>query len=270
MAENLVLGLFGGLVQRGTTGTGSDIEYDPAAVGQGPMSLNLLSPKKSGAYLDIAKYLSWQRVKDKQNGHYFDEAGEASDSLIPELVDRFPNGMPILYLRANAGVSYNAALGAPTALDNNVITKRNYGGQYQIEQITGYTGAFSGTWPSLTLDAAVPAGSSSRSIGEQKSLQKGAQYSNGGAAIPTPSNLYHGLRNTSGPGNASMSKGQPKYQYPYDAYPYFTNPSLSTTNAITGAGDVARKKDEYILISPGPDRIYGTDDDITNFGTVGE
>ena len=29
-----------------------------------------------------------------------------------------------------------------------------------------------------------------------------------------------------------------------------------------------RQKDSYILISPGADRVYGTADDITNFGDV--
>jgi hypothetical protein len=36
----------------------------------------------------------------------------------------------------------------------------------------------------------------------------------------------------------------------------------------SAANPQARKKDEYILISAGPDRVYGTPDDITNFGQV--
>ncbi len=31
---------------------------------------------------------------------------------------------------------------------------------------------------------------------------------------------------------------------------------------------VPRQKDGYILISAGPDRVYGTTDDLTNFGPV--
>jgi hypothetical protein len=42
---------------------------------------------------------------------------------------------------------------------------------------------------------------------------------------------------------------------------------LSTTPP---GNQVAREKDKYILISAGPDRVYGTDDDITNFGSVAQ
>ena len=49
--------------------------------------------------------------------------------------------------------------------------------------------------------------------------------------------------------------------YP-DAYAYFLNPQ-STANQ-----PAARQKDGYILISAGRDRVYGTADDITNFGSV--
>jgi hypothetical protein len=50
---------------------------------------------------------------------------------------------------------------------------------------------------------------------------------------------------------------------PADAYPYLLNPQLSTP-----AVPIPRAKDGYILISAGPDRIYGTPDDITSFGKV--
>ena len=48
------------------------------------------------------------------------------------------------------------------------------------------------------------------------------------------------------------------------AEPYFTNPSLPK---IGGLGQ-PRAKDTFILISPGADRIYGSPDDITSFGSV--
>jgi hypothetical protein len=56
-----------------------------------------------------------------------------------------------------------------------------------------------------------------------------------------------------------LTKGDPNFQYPYDTYPYFTNPSIPNT---------ARSKDGYILISAGADRVYGTNDDICSFGSV--
>ncbi len=56
-----------------------------------------------------------------------------------------------------------------------------------------------------------------------------------------------------------MTPGATGYVYPYDAYPYFTDPNNSTQ---------PRQKDGYILICAGPDGVYGTEDDITSFGSV--
>jgi len=158
---------------------------------------------------------------------------------------------------------------------NNVITvgaaaatPGQTAGQYQLEQIIGYTGAYTGTWPSLSPDtAASPAG---KSIGEGKTVIKGAQYTNSGSPVTSPA-TYHGLRTIATALDASTAKGDPKFTYPYDAYAYLRNPQLSTINAANAhSGDVARQKDGFILISAGPDRIYGTEDDITSFGSVGD
>lgn len=46
---------------------------------------------------------------------------------------------------------------------------------------------------------------------------------------------------------------------PNDALPYFKHPTIA---------DTPREKDSYILISAGKDRVYGTKDDICNFGGV--
>ena len=69
-----------------------------------------------------------------------------------------------------------------------------------------------------------------------------------------PDNLVlparHGLTSVNS-GNASFVGDNAN-----QGYSYFRNP---VTNS-------ARNKDRYILISPGRDRVYGTGDDITNFG----
>jgi glucose-1-phosphate adenylyltransferase len=49
--------------------------------------------------------------------------------------------------------------------------------------------------------------------------------------------------------------------YPFDGYAYLESPQMPNN---------ARNKDSFILISAGPDRTYGTRDDIVNFGSVGE
>lgn len=50
-----------------------------------------------------------------------------------------------------------------------------------------------------------------------------------------------------------------------NALPYFRNPTGTGTTNATGT---PRNKDGYLLIAPGKDRLYGTADDITNFGAV--
>ncbi|MGH7177028.1 MAG: hypothetical protein ACREJC_06595, partial [Tepidisphaeraceae bacterium] len=106
-------------------------------------------------------------------------------------------------------------------------------GPYDISQIRGYTMS---------------------NIGEGRRLPQ-KDYAN----VTFP---YHGLRDVNI--NATMTNppsGSLVYTYPADAYPYFQSGSVPNT---------ARQKDGFILISAGADRVYGTRDDIVNFGTVGE
>lgn len=115
-------------------------------------------------------------------------------------------------------------VGAPgIAYDSSVPGTQQ---QYDLRQIIGYTGT---------------------SIGVGRSPQK-----------PNVVNLnVHGLSSCNN--TKSMDSTNANYYYPYDLYPYLTNPAIANT---------PRNKDGYILISAGPDRIYGTDDDICNFGSV--
>jgi type II secretory pathway pseudopilin PulG len=241
-AENLVLGLLGGL-KVNTSGGNPTLEYDPTLVGNGPLSLNPSNPKKYGALGDPTN-LSWRTENNLKTGKFEDEAGSATDTIIPEFVDKFTSGpMPILYLRARPGAKHNAAV--PISRENNgVINQWSLSGyqyakdpkqQYDLDQIVSYTRP----------DA------SNRSIGQGKTVKQkdytvAADY------------LLHGLRRVSDP-LKSMDKTNANYEFPYDAYPYFTSPTAANT---------ARNKDGFILISAGKDRVYGTDDDITNFGPV--
>ena len=61
-------------------------------------------------------------------------------------------------------------------------------------------------------------------------------------------------------GSADTMKGE----YTTSAYGYFRHPTLSAY-PLTAANGVPIAKDEYILISAGKDRTYGTQDDITTF-----
>lgn len=247
-AENLVLGLLGGLVTQ--PGTPS-IAYDPSIVGNGPNNLNPAQPKKFPAYIE-ATNLSWRTLPNgDKTGDYLDNAGDADDTIIPEFVDTFPSPMPILYLRARKGapsVPVTAAQANNNSVITNVLSTTAAGtrGHYDISQIVGYTGL----------------GVDDRYIGEGKDIDPN-DYKPDDKKPTEAGKLPHGLSTVDLA--AKMDKGDPPtYEYPYNAYPYFKNPSSSTTDPQP------RQKDGYILISAGVDRVYGTADDITNFGAVTE
>ena len=239
--ENLVLSLLGGL----TFGPPSPpspppIVFDWRLVGKGAQKLQGGPPKRYEPYLD-ATNLSWNDDQpaggangpSATSGIYADDASgnrttSPQDSPIPEFVDNFPDPLPILYLRASVG--------APGVIGPPPVTPAQ---QYNILHIYGYTGTFA-----------------SQSIGVGKTIKAG-EYK--GPITPAAGLLPHGLQTVDS--TKSMDKASTNYQYPYDAYPYFSN---------KGIGGSPRQKDTYILISAGPDRVYGTNDDITSFGSVTE
>jgi hypothetical protein len=169
--------------------------------------------------------------------------------------------MPILYLRARKGAHALPAATKVLGPDNNTIitydtvNEDNRVGQYDLHQIIGYTGQTIGVGRKLSGD------------------RKGWPAANDAVNA-------HGLRDPLDV-NATMQSSvdtgsQLKPKFPYDAYPYLRNASLSTPQETDSAftqlsndrNDVPHQKDAFILISAGSDRIYGTKDDITNFLSV--
>jgi prepilin-type N-terminal cleavage/methylation domain-containing protein len=246
-AENLALGLLGGL-QRDGSGA---IVYDASLVGTGPRSLAVAgmgSGRAKSPYLESVADLSSNSVNSDPNapGHYRDGVGEANDSILPEFVDRFGSPMPILYLRARTGLP--GVIG--DTLDVRGTGTPTAAAQYDLAGIYGYTGS---------------------AIGEGKSAEywltappAGQIYSES----DVPGGPYHGLRTIVD--NTRLSSigevmptppgvGPWPSDIPYNAFAYLQNPSI--------AGQ-PRGKDSYILISAGPDRVYGTADDIASFGSV--
>jgi type II secretory pathway pseudopilin PulG len=67
-AENLLLGLNGGLRATAAAGGGIDLIYDPTLVGRGPQSLNPLSPKRMEPYIAGAQ-LSWRETTNGKTGN---------------------------------------------------------------------------------------------------------------------------------------------------------------------------------------------------------
>jgi prepilin-type N-terminal cleavage/methylation domain-containing protein len=186
-AENLVLGLLGGL----KLDPQGRVTYDASMIGGGPMSLNARSPKRYRSYMDKISL---------SGGEYSDEVVDANtvkDSLIPEFLDRFPDGMPILYLRAN-----NGAPGIAT--DKQPVAQQQ---QYDVKQIEAYTTV---------------------NIGAGKELPAEGDYSGVQATDP----LKHGLRTAMA--NATSINPPPtgsghRYIYPYDLVGFLRQPSMANT-----------------------------------------
>lgn len=264
MPENLVLGLLGGL-KRDQTAYPNKVVYDPRLIGGGAFSLNASgSTKRSKAYMEAVN-LSWRDESGSKSGKYQDEAGSADDTIIPEFVDTYPDPMPILYLRAKRGAVAKA--GTLDEKNNAIVTydlasHSNRVGQYDLHQIMAYTNPNGG-----------------RSIGVGRKYLAAVGW---GTTPPV-----HGLSTTVTPAVDLKTTTQDygtsvpgvTYRYPYDGYAYFRNQGLSTPKETDGTNygdltkpriDVPHQKDGYILISAGLDRIYGTRDDVTNFGTVGQ
>lgn len=258
-AENLVLGLMGGLRPLNPAANPPTYFFDRALVGTGPRGLNPANPKKYEPFIDNVPLTQRPDTLNTapNYGKYKDAAGEADDSDIPEILDRYgSNPMPILYLRStngaggvvsiggqdiNGGVMSNAAPFPPT--------------QYDINQILPYTKCSTG------------------SIGEGKTINI-KDYTTGNAPQqPKVGLLPHGLQSVNQ--GAALDKngigGANAYQYPYDAFPYFVNRAIAPTDTnFPNKTGTPKQQNKYILISAGPDRVYGTADDITNFGNVTE
>jgi type II secretory pathway pseudopilin PulG len=222
-SENLVLGLLGGMIREG-----AGLIYDANLVGNGPVSLNSLNPKKYQAYMDKTNLSA---------GDFKDDVADADDSAIPEYQDTFPDPMPVLYLRAKAGASGGTGTGGSSTSEVGLVTNTtNYAqqGQYDLNQIIAYTNKNIGVGKDL------PAQTEYVGLGVNYATNKhGLRTANRAAAFTTPVP----------PGGQFGTT----YTYPYDLYAYLRHPSIPNT---------VRNKDAFILISAGPDRVYGTRDDI--------
>lgn len=247
-SENLLLGLMGGLkLDAGV------IKFDRTLVGTGPRTLGGL-PKKTEPFIDGVPITERPDTAptDPNYGDYKDNSGEGTDSRIPEILDKFPNGaMPILYLRAHVGLGGVVSIGGldngsqVRDANNNVIST-----QYDLNSILPYTDP----------DA------SGNYIGEGKGL-KASEYT----TTPSAGSFPHGLRTVDSTKslNRNGPNGNAGYVYPYDAFPYFVNSAFPPSVAANPNGTgTPKQKNAFILISAGADRVYGTNDDIVNYGNV--
>lgn len=247
-SENLALALLGGL--RPTNPPSATWEFDPGLMSKGPRGLNPANPKTYTAFIEGMPVTQTEAVGEY--GRYQDDAGKADDSYIPEILDKFPSPLPILYLRARPGAAGVVSIQRKDSTGATVHPADPTGvappTQYDLNPILGYT-----------------IGKTGGSIGEGKTIRR-ADYTK----APTGSVLPHGLQTVTPAAN--MDKGDnTNYAYPYDAFPYFIDRSHAPTDpTFPNRTGTPRQKDGFILISAGVDRVFGTPDDITNFGSVNE
>ncbi len=255
--ENFVLSTMGGLVLN----EDGEIVFDPAAVGRGPVELRSGQGKSYNSYLDLQpRDLSTHLVGDfdvafsgaveadkdidgdpntydpRQSGRWVDESGLAMDTVVPEIVDRFPSRMPILVIRANQRVGRTAAVAHIDPAERPI---------FGLNQVRGYTGELGDSM-----------GGPFIGVGREAI-----------DAFHDTNDRFHGLRvGTDDDDDNGYDEFEPNTDTgeenpgPYDGVPYLQD------RANPGK---AVKADSIVIISAGRDRVFGTRDDITNFGNVG-
>lgn len=261
-AENMLLGLLGGLAVQG-----GQVVYDPSLVGQGPRNLSLSGVNSNRQYKPFLE--DWRKHVHPNflapspppsgppayNGRFswvFRPSGGAAvelttdDSNVPELLDGFGERMAVLYLRARRGAR---------GIMSDASTGELY--QYDLRQISGYT---------VDPNPAVPPQPSPISgVSEPLTMYIHNNYQGlwtlGPLVNPAPPP----------PARPPYAGSSPSFsQNP--ALMYFNNPSIPpadlSSDAAANATGTPRAKDTFILISAGADRIYGTIDDVASFGSV--
>jgi prepilin-type N-terminal cleavage/methylation domain-containing protein len=294
-SENLVLGLLGGLRLNSTAGANlNDPVFSPSEVGQGPLSLNPANPRRYGAYLSSTSMLLWcsnvggQAIQSSQMPgsiatltNFTDQSGvaQASDCMIPEFVDTFPNPMPILYLRARTGAKGIISDGVMKDFINTANVAEY---QYDLRQISAYTCPnANATGAAANLSIGLPiVPLSSPWTGGPHAMHDLIPINTTGSVSPpnlppatavsssVPPAIQFGISQSNFGQITKSGTNQP------DTGWYFNNPSVTPSNVSSDASynyyGRPRSVDQFILISAGPDGIYGTTDDITSFGDVAQ
>jgi prepilin-type N-terminal cleavage/methylation domain-containing protein len=290
-AENLVLGLCGGL-RLDTTRNPNVFEYDPgdlfavtmggsssaptasvAPSPKGAQSLNPSNPRRQQAYLNVSPGDMSVPNFNTNMGQFTDSASRHSaDSIIPEFVAKFGEPLPILYFRTNTGGtaiagSRSTSQGANSTplvqyFDDSgkVIADANGNAmvpQYDLDENIAYTGYIGKAGPPVTSTIGLRA-NNPNSIHGLQALAANSAEASGSAPLTDP------IDTNVGGTYVPCGPASPNALLPgANALAYFKDPSLNTAGTSTNTYQgVARQKDGFVLISAGPDRQYGTRDDI--------
>jgi prepilin-type N-terminal cleavage/methylation domain-containing protein len=251
-AQNLVLGLLGGLRVDPANGIAA---FAPMEVGLGPLSLDPANPRRYMNYMSASSggqsYLwsGWKPTSPALAYTADQGGGAAGDSPFPVLVDRYPNSLPIQYLRARVGAK--GIISDGKVIDPTTNAPAIY--QYDLREIFPYVQPSSNVGLPITVPPALPI---NHNLLPQAGPISPADYEN---FIDHTSATFNLLQ--------VVKKGQTTTP---DAGACFNNPSSPATNTTTdnfyNNTGRPRQVDQFILISAGSDGIYGTADDKTNFG----
>jgi len=275
-AQNLVLGLLGGLTVTRTPNANGQLDitafqYQPTIIfaadsmgnptkipsPSGPQSLAIGTTKIYSPYMTVqASDLSVPTYTATPPASFADAASRSPmDTIIPVFLDKYPDAMPILYMRAQRGASGLVSFAGYDKSGGNSLANDQASGQtitswqYDLREIYPYTNS-DGTPSTSNIGVNMSRSYFDPTTSSSKVFVHGLQKVWASQASPP----------------AAISSSTPT-----DAWAYLRNPSLGPTIPTSaGATDIGvpREKDGYILISAGPDRLYGTTDDIANFGSV--
>ena len=289
-AQNLVLGLLGGLelqtavVANVLSVTG--FAYNPQDIfsdgitpaPKGAASLNFSNPRRGQPYIQVkAGDLSTPNntYYGGAGASFVDSSGDLSatdkrspqDAMIPVFLDKYSDPLPILYYRTNVAgtaiVGYrNRTLpnGGTTLTDPTITTGApDQIAQYDLLQNLPYTSSRMGTKGDGS-----SAGSTYHGLGAGGITASGNTnqllISSSTPATPSVDTIDYNSNGTYLPSNGTASTGG------QNALAYFKDPTLNSNSydGITGNTHlgIARQKDGFVLISAGPDRLYGTHDDV--------
>jgi Tfp pilus assembly protein PilE len=295
-AQNLVLGLLGGLEYNVTQYPSAPFYYNPldifpdgshpGPVGASNLSGNANNARRQISYIQVKQgdiSLPSMSFNGGTGASFADAANRSpSDAPIPVFLDKYPDPMPIIYIRTNpsgqaiVGIRNSTTINGSSNLYDDSQSAQNATQiaetpQYDLCQILDYT----------LPNPNNPVPASLSTLGFTGGFF-GVNYSS-----LTP---YHGLQGLGDPGlntgttvdsiGTTMVSTQAFYRNGYankgqNAVAYFRDPTFvanqsSSYNPLasnTHAG-VPREKDGFLLITSGPDRAYGTTDDIIFPGTL--
>jgi prepilin-type N-terminal cleavage/methylation domain-containing protein len=151
--EDLVLALMGGT----DIDSSNAFVFNDDVLGKGPVSRSKLNPGQKNAYMDLrAGWLSPVSIMHPKPPlppapilRYAKDTGEwlayvTKDSLVPEFIDLYNDGRPLLYLRAN-----RRAIGGPNGLNKTVSFSSTYDPTacYNFNSVQTYIRPYNATLP---------------------------------------------------------------------------------------------------------------------------